>query len=310
MLLDPTRPLGWLVPGARSRLALAATQSDLDATHAALQEARTMLAQARRQREESQESLRGERKKVAELRKSLRKQQGQIDRLTTRVEGRSDLGYLFIVTYGRSGSTLLQGILNDIPGYLIRGENRQLLTHLFEFHRTGGRERASQRRQQRKLGLPEGKTAPVDPFYGMDNFPPAKSLTGIRRLATETILRPGKQTRVVGFKEIRWDAEDVAAYVDWLRKVFPGARFVVNTRALDAVVESKWWAEVPDARERLTAVESRLTGLVDSLGEAAYHLRYDDYIADIEALVPFFEWLGEEYDVDRLRALLDVPHSY
>src|SRR5688572_1085508 len=33
------------------------------------------------------------------------------------------LGHLFIVTYGRSGSTLLQGVLNSIPGYLIRGEN-------------------------------------------------------------------------------------------------------------------------------------------------------------------------------------------
>jgi hypothetical protein len=62
------------------------------------------------------------------------------DRLTRRVarrlqEGtgpraRRDLGYVFIVTYGRSGSTLLQGVLNSIPGYLVRGENRQALRHL------------------------------------------------------------------------------------------------------------------------------------------------------------------------------------
>ncbi len=52
------------------------------------------------------------------------------------------LGYLFIVTYGRSGSTLLQGILNSIPGYLIRGENRAALFHLYSLrehprHREG-----------------------------------------------------------------------------------------------------------------------------------------------------------------------------
>ena len=38
---------------------------------------------------------------------------------------RDDFGYLFVVTYGRSGSTLLMGLLNSIPGYLIRGEWRR-----------------------------------------------------------------------------------------------------------------------------------------------------------------------------------------
>src|SRR5471032_449985 len=37
---------------------------------------------------------------------------------------------LFIVTYGRSGSTLLQGLLNAIPGYRIYGENGGYLTAL------------------------------------------------------------------------------------------------------------------------------------------------------------------------------------
>ena len=29
---------------------------------------------------------------------------------------REDLQYLFVVTYGRSGSTLLMGVLNTLPG--------------------------------------------------------------------------------------------------------------------------------------------------------------------------------------------------
>ena len=31
---------------------------------------------------------------------------------------RDDLSYVFVVTYGRSGSTLLAGILNSVPGLL------------------------------------------------------------------------------------------------------------------------------------------------------------------------------------------------
>ena len=44
--------------------------------------------------------------------------------------------YVFVMTYGRSGSTLLMGLLNTIPGYLIRGENDDALRFLFDFHRT------------------------------------------------------------------------------------------------------------------------------------------------------------------------------
>ena len=42
--------------------------------------------------------------------------------------------YIFIISYGRSGSTLLQGVLNSIDGVLIRGEKVMLdadLAHLY-----------------------------------------------------------------------------------------------------------------------------------------------------------------------------------
>jgi hypothetical protein len=35
-----------------------------------------------------------------------------------------DLDHLFVVTWGRSGSTLQIGLLNTLPGYLVRGGNR------------------------------------------------------------------------------------------------------------------------------------------------------------------------------------------
>ena len=40
-------------------------------------------------------------------------------------------GYLIVVTYGRSGSTLLQSILQSIPGYSFTGENNNVLLPLF-----------------------------------------------------------------------------------------------------------------------------------------------------------------------------------
>lgn len=223
---------------------------------------------------------------------------------------RPSLDYLFVVTYGRSGSTLLQGVLNSIPGYLVRGENRQALRHLWDFHRTATQERQRQRRSQEKRGLEPGSHTTADAFFGIDDFPVRRSLSGIRRLATETLLRPEPDTRVVGFKEIRWAEDDVEEYVAWLRRVFPGARFVINTRDLDDVSQSKWWADDPGAREELAAVETRLLALADSLGDDAFHVRYDEYVADVTRLRPLFEWLGEPWDEERVGRVLATRHSY
>jgi hypothetical protein len=239
----------------------------------------------------------------------LREENAALRRRIASLEDRADLGYLFVMTYGRSGSTLLQGVLNSIPGYLIRGENRQMMRQLYDYHRTGIEARRVQRKVMRRLTGTTTPTDPTRPFFGMDGYPRKRSIAGFRRLATDTILRPEADTRVVGFKEIRWAKDDAAEFVAWLREVFPGARFVVNTRNHADVAKSLWWADDPTAPERLERAEARLLALAAGLGDAAYHVRYDDYVADPMALEPFFAWLGEPFDEQRVRDVLAVRHS-
>jgi hypothetical protein len=214
---------------------------------------------------------------------------------------RPDLEHLFVVTYGRSGSTLLMGVLNTLPGYLIRGENRDALHHLFLFDKTMRTESA--RGPKRKL------RQPTHPFFGIAGYPREKAVRQLRRLATDTVLRPQEGTRVTGFKEIRWYHPDLEEYVDWLREVFPGARFLVNTRGHEDVLRSKWWAEGEDKSAHLADLERRILGVADSLGEAAYRVHYDDYVADPTVLRGMFAWLGEEFDEDSVRATMAVRHS-
>lgn len=229
-------------------------------------------------------------------------------RRSCRTGEREDLQYLFVLTYGRSGSTLLQGVLNAIPGVLVRGENHQVLRHLWRFE-TEARE---ERDVQRRLRLRHGRLAsgPTNSFYGIDGFPVTRARESIRRLALDTVLRPEPDTRIVGFKEIRWEEPDVSAYVAWLRVVFPGARFVVNTRDLDDVARSKWWADRIDAREHLAAVEQRLLDVAADLDGAAYRVHYDDYVEDPARLQGLFTWLGVPFDLELVRRTLAVRHSY
>ena len=215
---------------------------------------------------------------------------------------RDDLEYAFVVTYGRSGSTLLQGILSAAPGVMIRGENGGALQHLFQFHRTvtGHRDRLA-----RPAPLPD-----THPWWGIDGYPDETALRELRRLLLDTVLRPTGSTRLVGFKEIDWPVDDLPAVLDFTRAVFPGARFILNTRNLDEVAASKWWAGRPDARARLEEMEQAYLDAIAGLGDAAYRVHYDDYVADPAALRGLFEWLGLPFDEDRVRAVMAVRHSY
>lgn len=204
------------------------------------------------------------------------------------------------MTYGRSGSTLLTGVLNTIPGYLLRGENRDALHHLFLFHQTVMAEK-------RRVGH-DRQADPTHPYFGIGGYPPRRALVRIRRLVLDTVLRPEPGTRVTGFKEIRWYHPDLEEYVAWLREVFPGARFVLNTREHADVLKSRWWAK-GDHTQNLQDIEARLLVLVESLGDAAYHVHYDDYVADPTVLRGLFTWLGEEFDESAVTATMAVRHS-
>jgi len=211
-----------------------------------------------------------------------------------------ELSYVFVVTYGRSGSTLLSGILNAIPGYLIRGENRDALHHLFLFHRTLATEKA-------RVGEQLGRQK-THPFFGIGDVPLDTSLEDIRQLVLDTVLRPKDDTRVTGFKEIRWYHPDLEEYVAWLREAFPGARFLVNTRHQADVLKSGWWAE-GDHADGLARAEEGILRLAESLGDAAYRVHYDDYVADPGVLRGMFEWLGESFDEAAVRAVMERKHS-
>lgn len=251
----------------------------------------------------------GKRKRQrAELRQALRETEtelavvrSQLAAARAALEEPSELGYLFVVTYGRSGSTLLAGILSSIPGYLIRGENDQAPYQLFQFHR---------RTVEKRDVQAQWSTQPGHAWTGIEGYDESVALERIRSLLTATLLRPEPGTRVVGYKEIRWWYPDVVDYVQFLREVFPGARFVLNSRDHDAVARSKWWAETEDPMAELARLETILAELGTQLGDAAFHVRYDEYAADVNALRPLFAWLGEPFDEATVTAVAARRHSY
>lgn len=212
-----------------------------------------------------------------------------------------DYGYVFVVTYGRSGSTLLNGILNSIPGYQIHGENRMVVQHLYNW------QRAIDLQLTKANGLGAG---PKSSWYGLRRYPRGTALEDMRRLVLRTLLRPRPKTRVVGFKEIRWPREDLSGLIDFMTELFPEARFIFNTRNPEDVAKSKWWADVPDALEQIAAREKHWESLRTGLGDRAFWVHYDDYVGDPETLRPMFSWLGEPFDREAILRVMSKKHSY
>jgi Sulfotransferase family len=245
----------------------------------------------------------------ARLGETIAAQTAELERLRAsddiaRGRDRPDLSYLFVVTYGRSGSTLLQGILSATPAVVIRGENGGVLQDLFRFHDTASRHRD-------RLTLNRvNQIPPTHPWWGIDGYRDETALRDLRVLMLETVLRPAPDTRVVGFKEISWMPERLPDYLAFIRAVFPGARFVLNTRNLDDVAASKWWARNPDARQELDVMESRYVDALGALGDDAYRVHFDDYVADPTVLRGLFDWLGEPWDERRVSAVMTAHHSY
>jgi hypothetical protein len=231
--------------------------------------------------------------KNTQLRTSLSRQQ----------DGRgAGLGYLFIITYGRSGSTLLQGILCSIPGYVIRGENRNALFRLFEYQRALLSEQNNPERGDR--------STPRSSWFGLDDYDPEVALGEMRSLVLDSLLHPEPDTRVIGFKEIRWYSTHWKEYMTFLQQLFPGARFIINTRDNETVLQSKWWTQFKTARADLERYEKQLAEMADFLGESVYRLHYDDWVADPNVLAGLYEWLGESFDRETVDSVMAVRHSY
>jgi len=215
------------------------------------------------------------------------------------LDGPTD-GYVFIITYGRSGSTLLQNVLNAIPGYCIRGENNNALFHMARAWDAVAHCEAIQGEK--------GPTGRSHPWFGAELLDADVLGRGLAETFVRDVLQPEPGARVSGFKEIRFHltGAHVDSYLDFILRFFPKARFVFNTRSHDGVAKSGWWASMDPAavKYELDMAERRFDLMRARLGDRAIALHYDDYSGQPQALKPLFDFLGEPFDADQIAEVM------
>jgi hypothetical protein len=211
--------------------------------------------------------------------------------------------YVFIVTYGRSGSTLLQNMLNAIPGYQIRGENNNALLPLAQSWKT-----VRESEQMRALHCSQIETDPSHPWYGAEKVNPFAYGQALANTFSRTVLRPDPGIRVSGFKEIRYHVHPGAfrTYMDFIMTCFRKPRLIFNTRDHDSVARSGWWAEQESERVRrvLSDTEAMFAACRETYPHRSLAMHYDDYTGNPEAFRALFDFLGEPYDREMVERVL------
>lgn len=221
--------------------------------------------------------------------------------------GLAKFPFLFVVTYGRSGSTLLQGVLNSIPQYAINGENYNTLYFIYKAY-------SELRKGKKRWG--KQPTDPSYSWYGIDGVRPKEFGRRCADVFLDTCLRPPGGTRCTGFKEIRYTGDlipdaDFTAYLDFLSEFFPGAGFVFNIRRPEDAAKSGWWKQQkPEAVVKLLANgQARFKDYAEDRDNAMI-FDYDEFVSDWRHAELLFEFLKEKFDDVRVKEVLEIKHSF
>jgi len=210
------------------------------------------------------------------------------------------------VTYGRSGSTLMMGILNSIPGYKIVGENNDALSPLMDFRWRMKKAKQSNDHMQRSY-ITYG---PKNPWWNVHSDRQLDA--AIRDLMTRLIANH-EMVHTIGFKEIRYNShDDLEDYLTSINEVFH-PKFIFLTRNLDDVSTSKWHAKNPiRVKEKLSKFETDVEEYITKHKEQNWHwIRYEDIKEKNYIRVKqMYDFLGEEFDVDVFNRVVSEKHGY
>lgn len=222
--------------------------------------------------------------------------------------------HVLIVTYGRTGSTLLQGLLNSIDGCLVRGENFQFCRGLFQAW-------DALQRAKNEYGTPEDSGDASRPWFGAAEFDAGRFFDDARKLVMNQLAPVPHGYRCIGFKEIRYLETDrepghpltdrrLREYLWFLVRLFRNPAIILLRREHAEVAHSAWWSNMEPDRvcARLEEFERSCARFASNYRHA-FAIDYADVSARTERLRELFDFLGAPYDPERVAEVLAREHS-
>jgi len=227
------------------------------------------------------------------------------------------MDYLFIVSVGRSGSTLLQGITNCLERTRITGENGIALPVVTGYAELiQGYNYATERNLQgvRHI-ISHGKSAvrglvsstnPGHPWFGISELNIEALERQIVNIISENVLNETKymaEYDQIGFKEIRWHYH--RKVFQGMNLLFPNAKYIFNYRNSPDIVKSGWWKKMNTEVDFIDEAQNWMSKEAQFLGSRAFEINYEDYVNDPSRLVNLEIFCQRALDWNKVGAVLE-----
>jgi len=199
---------------------------------------------------------------------------------------------VLVLGVGRSGTTLMQRVLNTMPSTNVCGENRHAWLHMARFLDRMFRLRTDSREQYDQH---QGHF-----WYAWYNVADKSALVQQVRQLFETAYQ-AERWRRIGFKEIRMGQggyEELEAELEFFRLLYPDVRIIFNLRDIDAISRSQQQVSgKPPAQASA------------QFGDPAVQRLYQRYAQEHGGFVWHYEDWHREHKVKELYAYVGEPFS-
>lgn len=231
-------------------------------------------------------------------------------------QARDRYRFVLVVTFGRSGSTLVQGLLNALPRTLVRGENNLFVLPIYRS--------LAAVREFRRLHLHHRTSNSASAFYGLNAIRRGPFLDALNRVVVASVRGglPANDFDVLGFKEVLWhriEPEETEEFFTFLDQALPGVRYVLNTRDPADALKSGFWLRTDEERarsdiERVLDIQQHLR---ETRADRVFDVRYEELTDGGEGAERTLRGLAEfvtgeapdEATLAGMRELLSVGHG-
>ncbi|WP_458735155.1 sulfotransferase [Zobellella taiwanensis] len=216
--------------------------------------------------------------------------------------------HIFIITYGRTGSTLLQGILNTHDEVIIKGENLNFCHGIFKSY-------LALKETIEKHG---NAKIPSHPFFGSHELDLKKFLNDAYTLIKNQLIK-NDDLSTWGFKEIRYTPSRISDengfilldYLDFMNLLFPNSAFLFLTRKHTDVIDSAFWRRL-EKNKALYEInkfeEVAKTWSQDK--NNTFWIDYSHLKENNSKLIEMHDFLGLSYQALRIKKVINTEHSY
>ena len=217
---------------------------------------------------------------------------------------------VLIVTYGRSGSTLLQGLLNSIDNCLIRGENNNFCYGLFNAYE------ALLKAKEDDFKKGQNSLKVKSPWFGAAFFDENRFIKDARKLVFNQLNPDKLKLSCIGFKEIRYANKEIDSirlheYLNFLEKLFPNPAFIFLTRDHDQVLNSGWWKTMNKEKNKAVLEKFEKNIALYCINKSnVFTIDYADMVNRSEKLHDMLRFLGAPYNDINIKKVLDIKHSF